>query len=187
MRVVAGLARRTTLVAPEGLHTRPTSDMAKENLFNILQPNIRDASFLDLFSGSGAIGIEALSRGAKEAFFVEQHPKAVAAIQQNLAKCKLQGGHLMAMDVDMALAKFWQDGQQFHMIFMDPPYHIALLNQTLAAINPGLLHPHGMIIAETDRAHVAGNQLEVPAALSITDTRTYGRNCFIFFERGDSS
>ena len=86
MRVIAGIARRRNLVCPSGDGTRPTTDRIKETLFNILQSDLYDIRFLDLFSGSGGIGIEALSRGAKEAVFVENGKEAVSCIKQNLKK-----------------------------------------------------------------------------------------------------
>ena len=85
MRVIAGKARRLSLKTVPGMETRPTTDRIKETLFNILQPYIPDCTFLDLFSGSGAIGIEALSRGAEHATFVEKNPRACACIRENLA------------------------------------------------------------------------------------------------------
>ena len=90
MRVIAGSARRLLLKTVDGLDTRPTTDRIKETLFNMLQPSIPDCMFLDLFSGSGAIGIEALSRGASLAVLVENNPKAVDCIRENLSRTKLE-------------------------------------------------------------------------------------------------
>ena len=90
MRVIAGTARSLPLKAPEGLDTRPTADRIKETLFNMLQAYIPGAVFVDLFSGSGGIGIEALSRGAKKAYFIENAPKAIACIRQNLTFTKME-------------------------------------------------------------------------------------------------
>ena len=91
MRVIAGTARSLPLKTPEGMDTRPTTDRIKETLFNMLQTDIPDCVFVDIFSGSGGIGIEALSRGARKAYFIENAPKAIACIEQNLAlvKCHL--------------------------------------------------------------------------------------------------
>ena len=89
MRVIAGSARRLTLKTIEGMDTRPTTDRIKETLFNILQPELLDCHFLDLFSGSGAIGIEALSRGAAKAVFVDNSKEALSCIRQNLEKTHL--------------------------------------------------------------------------------------------------
>ena len=90
MRVIAGSARRLNLKTIEGLDTRPTTDRIKETLFNMINPRLPGSSFLDLFSGSGGIGIEALSRGAAQAVFVEQNPKAVECIRENLSTTRLE-------------------------------------------------------------------------------------------------
>ena len=104
MRVIAGKARRLNLKTVPGMDTRPTTDRIKETLFNILQPELLDCHFLDLFSGSGAIGIEALSRGAARAVFVEKNPKACTCIRENLTFTKLaDSGTLLNMDVMQAL------------------------------------------------------------------------------------
>lgn len=124
MRVIAGKARRIPLNTPSGLDTRPTTDRTKETLFNMLQPYLADARFLDLFSGSGAIGIEALSRGAKEAVFVENGKEACTCIQENLKKTRLeQQGILLKTTVSDALERLNSSGQSFDVIFMDPPYN----------------------------------------------------------------
>lgn len=124
MRVIAGSARRLVLKCPEGKHTRPTTDRIKETLFNILQGEIVDARFLDLFSGSGGIGIEALSRGAKQCVFVENEREAVTCIKQNLKTTRLSDqAQVMAMDVMQAIRRLDSLHEPFDIIFMDPPYH----------------------------------------------------------------
>ncbi|SFR90985.1 16S rRNA (guanine(966)-N(2))-methyltransferase RsmD [Anaeromicropila populeti] len=123
MRVIAGLAKRIPLITPVGLDTRPTTDRTKETLFNMLQPYIVDCNFLDLFSGSGAIGIEALSRGAEEAVFVENGQEALNCIRTNLTKTKLMDkGRILNLDVLSALIKLEHQGGKFDIVFMDPPY-----------------------------------------------------------------
>ncbi len=130
MRVIAGKARHLTLKTVEGNGTRPTTDRIKETLFNMIQDLLPGSSFLDLFAGSGAIGIEALSRGASEAVFVEQNRKAAACIRENLTFTKLTGGQLIASDVFSALRGM--DGREaFDVIFMDPPYDKLLEKQVL--------------------------------------------------------
>ncbi len=123
MRVIAGSARSLRLKTLDGLDTRPTTDRIKETLFNIIGPSVYDAVFLDLFSGSGGIGIEALSRGAKEAVFVENNPKAMKCIKENLKFTRLeQKAAVMTEDVVHALCRL--EGEKiFDIIFMDPPYH----------------------------------------------------------------
>ena len=122
MRVIAGKVRRMTLVTPQGKDVRPTTDRIKETLFNMINNDMPQAVFLDLFSGSGAIGIEALSRGASKAYFVESNKKAVQCIKDNLNFTKLQDDAVvMAMPVESAL-KDLEHKVKFDFIFMDPPY-----------------------------------------------------------------
>ncbi len=122
MRVIAGSARRLNLKTPNGEGTRPTTDRIKETLFNMLQDDIYGCRFLDLFAGSGGIGIEALSRGAKEAVFVERAREAIECIKYNLNFTHLaEQGTLMAMDVASAIGRLEGKGT-FDIIFMDPPY-----------------------------------------------------------------
>lgn len=121
MRVIAGSARRLLLKSPEGLDTRPTTDRIKETLFNMLMPNLPDAVFIDLFSGSGGIGIEALSRGANKAYFVENNQKAVACITENLEHTHLSDRAIvLKQDVFAALRGSIRDTAD--IIFLDPPY-----------------------------------------------------------------
>ena len=121
MRVIAGSARSLPLKAPEGLETRPTADRIKETLFNMLQTDVPGCVFVDLFSGTGGIGIEALSRGARKAYFVENAARAAACIQQNLAFTKLQErAVLLKQDACSALGGIREE--QVDIIFMDPPY-----------------------------------------------------------------
>lgn len=123
MRVIAGKARRLPLKTIEGIDTRPTTDRIKETLFNILQNEIPGSYMLDLFSGSGGIGIEALSRGAKEVYFVENNKKAVACIRDNLEFTKLrEDAVIMECDYLTALQRLEGKGVVFDLIFMDPPY-----------------------------------------------------------------
>lgn len=123
MRVIAGTARRLPLVAPEGKDTRPTTDRIKETLFNIIQDEIPGSLFLDLFSGSGAIGIEALSRGAERAWLVEFGREPLKCIRTNLAKTRLDGqAVVLPIEVTYAISKLEKEGKQFDIIYADPPY-----------------------------------------------------------------
>ncbi|MBR2257326.1 MAG: 16S rRNA (guanine(966)-N(2))-methyltransferase RsmD [Blautia sp.] len=122
MRVIAGTARSLRLETVEGMDTRPTTDRIKETLFNILSPGLPDCTFLDLFAGSGAIGIEALSRGASSAVFVESHKRACMCIRKNLSFTKLADhGKILNMDVMQALV-FLEGKGRFDFVFADPPY-----------------------------------------------------------------
>ena len=152
MRVIAGTARRLQLKTMEGLDTRPTTDRIKETLFNMIQFELEGSSFLDLFAGSGGIGIEALSRGAKKAVFVEQNKKAAAVIKDNLAHTRLMDrGEIMIRDVMTALRILEGRGEVFDYIFMDPPYGKGLeLNVLDYLASSPLAGPDTMIIAESD-------------------------------------
>ena len=151
MRVIAGIARSMPLKAAEGDNTRPTTDRIKETLFNMLQSDIAGCRFLDLYSGSGAIGIEALSRGAKEAVLVENARQAIAVIKDNLTFTKLaEHGKLLNMDVLQALRSL-EGEEAFDCIFMDPPYNHNLERQVLEYLSDSsLADDHTLIITEAD-------------------------------------
>ncbi|MBE5873846.1 MAG: 16S rRNA (guanine(966)-N(2))-methyltransferase RsmD [Lachnospiraceae bacterium] len=122
MRVIAGTARSLPLKTPEGLDTRPTSDRIKETLFNMLQNYIPDCVFVDMFAGSGGIGIEALSRGARKAYFIENAPKAISCIEQNLTFTKFADRAIvLKQDALAALNSIYE--KEIDVIFMDPPYN----------------------------------------------------------------
>lgn len=121
MRVIAGIARSLPLKTPKNMETRPTTDRIKETLFNILQPYIADSVFIDLFAGSGGIGIEAISRGAGKSYFVEQDKEAAECIQYNLKFTKFaDSAVLLKQDVFSAIYHIFE--KEADIIFMDPPY-----------------------------------------------------------------
>lgn len=132
MRVIAGSARRLLLSVPEGKDTRPTTDRIKETLFNILQFDLVDQDILDLFAGSGALGIEALSRGAKRAVFCDSGKKALACIEQNIARCHFQEQALVyGGDFHSALRSLEGKDYHFGIVFLDPPYGEDLAKEAL--------------------------------------------------------
>lgn len=133
MRVIAGTARSLPLKTPRGTDTRPTTDRIKETLFNMLQADIPGAVFLDLFSGSGGIGIEALSRGAKKAYFVDNSSEAVSCIQKNLIFTKLQD-RAIVLRQDACGAVGGIREENVDIIFLDPPYHSGLERSVLAML-----------------------------------------------------
>jgi 16S rRNA (guanine966-N2)-methyltransferase len=125
MRVIAGSFRSRTLQAPAGLATRPTSDRLRETLFNVLAPRMQGAAFLDLYAGSGAVGIEALSRGAGSVVFVERAAAAIRVLRSNLAGLRLTEGYqIVAGSVGGYLHKV-EGGPHFDVVFLDPPYDAA--------------------------------------------------------------
>lgn len=150
MRVIGGSAKGRRLATLRTLALRPTPDRVREALYNILGDRVRDAHVLDLFAGSGAIGLEALSRGAKAAVFVEAHAPACRLIEKNLRLCGLDGqARVWEVDVLHALRLLQTDGTPFDLIFVDPPYQTPLVEETLAALGDGrLLALEGQVVAE---------------------------------------
>lgn len=151
IRVIAGIARGQKLKTLKGQGTRPTSERVREALFNILSPYIQNSRFLDLYAGTGAIGIEALSRGAKEVIFFEENPAAVRIIHQNLKKTKMQDkARVLCRKLPDKIDCLHQRKLQFDIIFADPPYWRGLGETTLVKIdNLDLLTDQGWVIIET--------------------------------------
>jgi len=157
MRIIAGSLRSRTLEAPPGLATRPTSDRLRETLFNVLAPRIQGAAFLDLYAGSGAVGIEALSRGAAQVVFVERTPAALKVLRGNLARLGITAGfHVQPGSVAAYLRKS-RTGHavKFDLVFLDPPYdaadEYAATLGLLGGAASGLLAPGALVIAEHRR------------------------------------
>lgn len=153
MRVISGQYRSRVLIAPRGRDTRPTSDRLRETLFNVLAPRIEGAVFVDLYAGSGAVGIEALSRGAVETVFVEWAEAALKAIRANLATLGIPGGNaLEPRGVPAALKRLASSGRVADIVFLDPPYERA--DEYEAALKllggecAGLLSPSAVVVAE---------------------------------------
>lgn len=185
MRVIAGSARRLPLKTTEGLDTRPTTDRIKETLFNMLQYRIAGCRFLDLFSGSGAIGIEALSRGAREAVFVENNPRAAACIQENLTTTRLgDRAFLMRMDVLTALQRLEGKDGAFDYIFMDPPYRHGLEQEVLAYLTDSSLADEStVVIIEAAKEDDTG-WIEA-MGWKLVRVKEYKTNKHIFTAKGD--
>ena len=151
MRVIAGSARRLQLKSLPGLETRPTTDRIKETLFNIINDELYDCTFVDLFSGSGGIGIEALSRGAKKCVFVEKNRSAVAVIKDNLAHTHLEeGADVIAGDV-MAAVDRLRNYEHLDIVYMDPPYKAGVEKDVLTRLGDiSSVDDQTMIIIEAD-------------------------------------
>ncbi len=151
MRVIAGSARRLLLKAPDGMDTRPTADRVKESLFNMLNPDLYGCAFLDLFSGSGAIGIEALSRGAQRAVLVDASMECAGIIKQNLEVTRLgENAEIINEDVYAAIERLGRRGDKFDIIFMDPPYAAGYYVPVMEAIKKAdILAAEGYIVAES--------------------------------------
>jgi 16S rRNA (guanine(966)-N(2))-methyltransferase RsmD len=168
MRVIAGEWGGRRLQAPAGAATRPTSDRVREALFSILGDRVAGARVLDLFAGSGALGIEALSRGAGSAVFVDDAPAAIKAIRANLEALSLPAD-VRRTDALRFLGAASGDGAQYDLVFLDPPYRLAdTLADRLSEALPAVLAPGAVAVAESDR--------RAPLALDLPlfDERRYG-------------
>ena len=184
-RVVTGRFRGAILQAPEGDKTRPTTDKVKEALFSIIQADVPGSEFLDLFAGSGQIGIEALSRGAKRATLVERSGQAAGIISKNISKVRLDGSdeiRFMKKSVAQALELLGQAGEKFDIIFMDPPYKDVPLRLEEAAKlihDYDMLAPGGMLIVEHDKDCVIPEELN---GLKRVRSCSYGITVITFFK-----
>lgn len=149
MRVISGKARGSSLFSLDGLHTRPTTDRVKEAMFSIINFYLQDALVLDLFAGSGALGTEALSRGAKKCVFVENDRKALEIVKKNLDKTNLSSyAEPVFADYKTYLSS---QTQQFDVILLDPPYNKKMCDEALKIIyDKNLLSDDGIILCETD-------------------------------------
>ncbi len=183
MRVIAGSAKRKPLVCPSGKDTRPTTDRIKETLFNMLQTEIcSETRFLDLFSGSGGIGIEALSRGAKSCVFVEKGKQALRCIRENLENTGFtENAHVMSMDVMQALRILSGRGEAFDIIFLDPPYEAGEEDKVLPfLLGSKLVHKDTLVILEASLETL--KKLENTASYSFLERcKKYKNNCHLFF------
>ena len=184
MRVISGSARGTKLNSIDSMDTRPTLDRVKESLFNIIQPEIEDSIVLDLFAGSGAIGIELISRGSKKAYFCEKSHMAAKMIKQNLEKTRFTDkAELLEQDYKKALASYHQRNIKFDIIFIDPPYKLDIAVKAVQEIiSLELLKKDGILIIETDEEERELKELE-KLQVEVYDLRKYGRVHLIFLNR----
>ena len=180
MRVIAGCARGRKLIAPDGLNIRPTTDRMKENLFNILAAHIPGARFLDVFSGTGSIGIEALSRGAESAVFVDA--ASAFLIRQNLSLTGLtERALVLKYDYAAALRKLNEKHMIFDIIFMDPPYNKGFVPQAAKLINElPLLSRQGLLVVETSATDEILPHINY---MSLYKVKRYSTSVFFFFQR----
>ena len=182
MRIIAGKRKGLIIKSIEGESTRPTKDMVREALFSIISNIISESHFLDLFAGSGAIGIEAISRGACAALFSDSNPKCVKIIKENIAKASFEAeSEVYCLDYKDVLNMLNCNKSKFDIIYIDPPYHKGLGISALSLIsNYGILNEGGIIILETD------SDEEVPLEVGEFERynyKRYGRNVLNLFRR----
>lgn len=176
MRIIAGEHRGARIFAPPGRETRPTSDRVRENVFNIVAPWVEEAHVLDLYAGSGAMGLEALSRGATAAVFVESDPGAVRAIERNLDKLRVRGATVLRVEATTALSREAAAGRKYDLVLLDPPYTMTDF-APLGRYLPDVLADEGLLVVET----AARVEPELPG-LSVRTTRKYGSTRVTVFE-----
>jgi len=176
VRIIAGTHRGHTIHAPKGRDTRPTSDRVRENVFNLVGP-VDGAAVLDLYAGSGAYGLEALSRGAARAVFVEKDRDAVRAIEGNLDKLRLSGT-VLRQDALTALATEAGTGRKYDLVLVDPPYDMFPdIQAQLARYLPAVVADDGLVVVETDA------RLEPELPLTQRTSRKYGQARITVYEQ----
>lgn len=180
MRIISGTARGTKLYTLEGRTTRPTLDRVKESLFNIIQSKIQDSIFLDLFSGSGAIGLEAASRGARKSILCDKSKDAIKIIRNNTEKTHLEKKvEIFNKDFTDLLES---DIKKIDIVYIDPPYKTDYIYEALKIIiNNKSLEKDGLIILETDEQDRILKQID-KLRLEVIDRRKYGRAYLIFLK-----
>ena len=180
MRVIAGKYKGRVLKGPKHKGVRPTADRVKEALFNIIGTQIEGADFLDLFAGTGAIGIEAFSRGAAAVIMVDENSQSIKLIQEN-CRCldEADRARVLHLSSERALMVLTNEGHTFDLIFLDPPFEAGLLQKTIQSIARfELLKSGGWLIAEHPRLLQLSE-----VQLTMGDTRYYGDICLTFFKK----
>ena len=183
MRIISGTARGTKLYTLEGLTTRPTLDRVKESLFNIIQNDVQDSVFLDVFSGSGAIGLEAASRGAKKVILCDKSKEAINIINKNIEKTHLSKKvELYNLDYEILLKT--KINENVDIVYIDPPYDSDFAIKSVdILINQNLVNEDSKIIIETDNENQILDKLK-KRQIEIIDKRKYGRAVLIFLKIG---
>ena len=161
MRIITGLAKGIRLKAPKGMDTRPTADRVKESMFNILGGIVDDAKVLDLFGGTGNLGLEALSRGANKAIFIDQNQNSITAIKENINLTKMiKKAIVYKMDSLVALSRLARGHYKFNLVFCDPPYNKGLVEKSLLKlVENDILEDEAIIVVEHSKHEFIPNEL----------------------------
>ena len=184
MRVIGGEARHLKLIAPEGRDIRPTLDSIRETLFNMLRDQLYDCIFVDMFAGSGAVGIEALSRGAGKAYFFEQNPEAVRCIIQNLKTTRFtERARVLRSDALKTLSRIKEEAVD--IVYLDPPYDKGLYKPALKALaGASFVTKETLLIAECEKREDFSFALS--AGFHIIKEKSYKHNRHVFLRRTDN-
>lgn len=179
MRILAGALKGRRLVTPRGARTRPTADHVRLALLDALGPWLPGAHLLDLFAGAGGVGLEALSRGAARATFVEQDRRALDALRANIAALGVEDrARVVAAEARRALARLGREGARFEVIFLDPPYERDLAGPVLAGLGAaGLAAPGAVVVAQ----HLTKRPPAAAGGLAAFRTRRFGETTLTFF------
>lgn len=183
MRVISGLAKGHKLKIPKGNKVRPTEDRIKESLFNIIGNVKSDSLVLDAFGGSGSIGIEFLSRGAKKSYFVDNYYESISTIKENLKHTKLlEGAEIIKSDVFLAFKRFSKKGLKFNYIYIDPPFNQkGLVEKVVKSIDDeNILAENGILIVEHEKELDLENLIY---KFERVDSRNYGSKCIDFYKK----
>lgn len=185
MRIIAGEMRSRTILAPKGTDTRPTLDRTRESLFNILAAECPESRVLDLYAGSGALALEALSRGAQSAVLCDCSREAARVIRQNIASLKLEDrARFLFMQDLQAVAMLGREGAKFDLVFLDPPYRLDTAPACKVLAEARVLLPDALVVIE----HAAVALPQPGAGYELTDRRTYRDTMISFYRyRGDTN
>ena len=183
MRIISGTAKGTKLYTLEGLETRPTLDRVKESLFNIIFNKIKESTVLDLFSGSGAIGLEFASRGAKKVYLCDKSKSACEIIKKNIEKTHLEKNvELINMDFIKAIQELKKI--KVDIIYLDPPYKTDFIKIAIEELEKTeIIADNSLLIAETDEKDKITKQIENIKGIEIVDVRKYGRAYILFLKK----
>lgn len=183
MHIIAGTLKGQRLVTPRGHRTRPTADQVRIALMDTLMPYLSGARFLDVFAGAGGVGLEALSRGAARAVFVERDAEAVKALQRNVAALGVRAAaRVLPLDAGRALNRLALEGERFELVFLDPPYEAGLGEATLLRLGTAAVTtPEAIVIAQHFSKHAPHERI---GALTAFRTRRFGETTLTFFRAG---
>ncbi|MEA4825696.1 MAG: 16S rRNA (guanine(966)-N(2))-methyltransferase RsmD [Clostridium sp.] len=180
MRIIAGIAKGRNILPPDGMQTRPTLDRVKESIFNIIQNRVPDSVAVDVFAGTGSLGLEAVSRGAKECYLVDKHPSTFKNLKQNVQNLKFEDKCIcLNMDSYSALKDLGRKKKVFDLIFIDPPYAKEMIPPAVEIVTEeSLLDKSGLIVTKIDSSEdiYEGND-----QIILIDHRKYGNTTVCFY------